>query len=129
MEAHQHHHHQSAHARLKIAVFTASDTRTPETDESGRVIKEALERAGHVVEHYEVVPDSPVASKQSCLAAPLYSKVGITTRILLTSGPRLAACDPRSSLTGYIPENHCCEPMDCSDSQEPQQRANADTHR
>jgi molybdenum cofactor biosynthesis protein B len=65
MEAGEHHHHQGAHARLKIAVFTASDTRTLETDESGRVIKEALERAGHVVAHYEVLPDSPERIRQA----------------------------------------------------------------
>jgi molybdenum cofactor biosynthesis protein B len=65
MAAHQHHHQQGSHARLKIAVFTASDTRTPDTDESGRIIKEALERAGHTVMHYEVLPDSPERIRQA----------------------------------------------------------------
>jgi molybdopterin adenylyltransferase len=40
-------------------VFTASDTRTPDTDESGRLIKDMLEKAGHTVVHYQVLPDSP----------------------------------------------------------------------
>ncbi len=58
MGADEHHRH-SAHAHLRIAVFTASDTRTPETDESGRLIKEMLQNAGHTVVHYEILPDSP----------------------------------------------------------------------
>jgi molybdopterin adenylyltransferase len=65
MAAHQEHHHQGAHARLRLSVFTASDTRTPENDESGRVIKEVLESAGHTVVHYEVLPDSPERIRQA----------------------------------------------------------------
>ncbi len=38
-------------------LITVSDTRTPETDESGRLIAEALRRAGHEVRGYTVVPD------------------------------------------------------------------------
>ena len=40
-------------------LVTVSDTRTPETDESGRLIAEALRRAGHEVKGYAVVPDEP----------------------------------------------------------------------
>ena len=64
MEAHEHHGH-GTHAHLKIAVFTASDTRTAETDESGRLIKTLLEHAGHTVAHYEVLPDSPERIRQA----------------------------------------------------------------
>jgi molybdopterin adenylyltransferase len=59
------HHRHDAHAHLKIAVFTASDTRTAETDESGRLIKEMLENSGHAVTHYEVLPDSPERIRQA----------------------------------------------------------------
>jgi molybdenum cofactor biosynthesis protein B len=52
------HHHHGTDAHLRIGVFTASDTRTAATDESGSLIKEMLEHAGHKVVHYEVVPDS-----------------------------------------------------------------------
>ncbi len=48
-----------AHAHLKLGVITASDTRDAASDESGRLIKELLEGAGHRVTHYEVLPDSP----------------------------------------------------------------------
>ncbi len=64
MEVHEHHHH-GARARLKIALFTASDTRTATTDESGRLIKQMLEGAGHSVVHYEVLPDSPDRIRQA----------------------------------------------------------------
>lgn len=64
MGVHEHHRH-GAHARLNIAVFTASDTRTKDDDESGRVIKEMLESAGHMVAHYEILPDSPERIRQA----------------------------------------------------------------
>jgi molybdopterin adenylyltransferase len=40
-------------------VITASDTRHAASDESGRLIREMLEGAGHRVTHYEVLPDTP----------------------------------------------------------------------
>ena len=65
MDTHEHHHREGSHAHLKVAVFTASDTRTPQSDESGRLIKEMLERAGHAVAHYQVLPDSPERIRQA----------------------------------------------------------------
>jgi molybdenum cofactor biosynthesis protein B len=58
MAVHEHHRH-GAHAHLKMGVITASDTRDAASDESGRLIRELLEGAGHRVMHYEVLPDSP----------------------------------------------------------------------
>jgi molybdenum cofactor biosynthesis protein B len=66
MSAHEHHRHGS-HLRLWIAVVTASDSRTPETDESGGVIRSMLERAGHTIAHYEVMPDSPERIRQAVI--------------------------------------------------------------
>ena len=42
-----------------MGVITASDTRHAASDESGRLIREMLEGAGHRVTHYEVLPDTP----------------------------------------------------------------------
>lgn len=42
---------------LRIAVLTVSDTRTLETDKSGGFIAEALQAAGHVLSHRQIVPD------------------------------------------------------------------------
>ena len=46
--------------QVRCAVITVSDTRTEETDESGRYIREALQAAGHVVSHYRIVKDVPL---------------------------------------------------------------------
>jgi len=42
-----------------LAVLTVSDTRTPESDRSGRRIRELLEGGGHRVVDYAVLPDEP----------------------------------------------------------------------
>jgi len=54
---HAHDSHEPIAARL--AVLTVSDTRTPESDRSGRRIRELLEGDGHRVLDYAVLPDEP----------------------------------------------------------------------
>jgi molybdenum cofactor biosynthesis protein B len=44
---------------LGFAVLTMSDSRTPETDTSGRFIREAVTSAGHQVVRYALVKDDP----------------------------------------------------------------------
>jgi len=41
-------------------VLTVSDTRTSDTDSSGRAIREFIERAGHQVTGFALVRDEPV---------------------------------------------------------------------
>jgi molybdenum cofactor biosynthesis protein B len=41
----------------RIAVITVSTTRTPETDVSGGIIRELLEKSGMEVSYYVVIPD------------------------------------------------------------------------
>ncbi|HVA40860.1 MAG TPA: molybdenum cofactor biosynthesis protein B [Candidatus Binataceae bacterium] len=65
MSAQQHHHH--GHKSLKVGVLTASDSRSVETDESGRIIRDLLTAAGHRVEHYEVLPDDPGRIRKALL--------------------------------------------------------------
>ncbi|MBL9101346.1 MAG: molybdenum cofactor biosynthesis protein B [Myxococcales bacterium] len=43
---------------VNVAVLTVSDTRTPETDTSGRTVMALLERAGHAVVRYAIVRDN-----------------------------------------------------------------------
>ena len=52
-------HRESAPESVGCAVVTVSDTRTEETDKSGQIMKERLERAGHVIVGYRIVPDEP----------------------------------------------------------------------
>lgn len=55
---HQHHKAQ-AKEPLSAWVVTCSDTRTPETDRSGDLIRDLLQKDGHTVLGREIVPDDP----------------------------------------------------------------------
>lgn len=55
------HEHRSDPRPVRCAVVTVSDTRTPETDESGRVARAGLEKAGHEVMAHTIVPNDPEA--------------------------------------------------------------------
>lgn len=52
-------HRDSAPERVGCAIVTVSDTRTPETDKSGQIMRDRLERAGHTVVGYQIVKDEP----------------------------------------------------------------------
>ena len=52
-------HRASAPEVVRCAVLTVSDTRTPETDASGALVRERLTAAGHEVVDYRIVPDEP----------------------------------------------------------------------
>jgi molybdenum cofactor biosynthesis protein B len=56
-----HEHKSQAPATVSAFVVTCSDTRDPAHDESGRVLREALEAAGHTLCGYKVVKDDPDA--------------------------------------------------------------------
>jgi len=45
-------------------VITCSDTRTPETDTSGALIKNTLREQGHMIAAYHVVKDEPSAIRK-----------------------------------------------------------------
>ena len=57
--AYQEHVRDSQHVVVRCAVITLSDTRTPETDKSGRKIRELLETEGHSVTLYRIIRDEP----------------------------------------------------------------------
>ena len=52
-------HRAAAPDSIRCAVLTISDTRTPDTDASGDLIKETLKLAGHKIVAYQIVPDDP----------------------------------------------------------------------
>ncbi len=52
-------HREAAPDSVRCAILTVSDTRTTETDTSGALIRQLLIATGHVVVHYEIVPDEP----------------------------------------------------------------------
>ena len=45
---------------IECGIITCSDTRTPETDKSGQLIRELLTQEGHRIGAYHVVKDEPV---------------------------------------------------------------------
>ncbi|MFZ1768784.1 MAG: molybdopterin-binding protein, partial [Caldilinea sp.] len=45
--------------RVPLEIVTVSDTRTPETDVSGKLIRELAEAAGHDIVDYRIVKDEP----------------------------------------------------------------------
>ena len=56
-----HEHKEHAPTSVRCGVITSSDSRTPETDDSGRLIKDLLLKAGHTVLFYAVVKDDAKA--------------------------------------------------------------------
>jgi molybdopterin adenylyltransferase len=81
-------HHRHGHKSLKVGVLTASDSRSVENDESGRVIRELLTAAGHRVEHYEVLPDDPGRIRKALL-----DHLQTLDAIIVNGGTGIAARD------------------------------------
>ena len=80
-----------AHSEPKVArvqVVTISDTRTLETDESGKLCVELLAKAGHVVAGRTVVPDDPARVEALCR-----SVAGEVDAIVLNGGTGVAPRD------------------------------------
>jgi molybdenum cofactor biosynthesis protein B len=57
-------HRAAAPTAIGCAILTVSDTRTPETDTSGALIRELLTAAGHTVVAYQIVPDEPALIRE-----------------------------------------------------------------
>ncbi|UPT60305.1 molybdenum cofactor biosynthesis protein [Geobacillus thermoleovorans] len=60
-------HKQEAPQTVRCKVITVSDTRTEETDQSGRLMIELLTEAGHEVVGYEIVKDEADAIREAVL--------------------------------------------------------------
>jgi molybdenum cofactor biosynthesis protein B len=82
-------HRAAAPERVGCAIITVSDTRTPETDKSGALMRERLEAAGHVIVGYAIVKDEPeqivatldrFAAQPNCQAILFNGGTGIARR-------------------------------------------------
>ncbi|HAQ08864.1 MAG TPA: molybdenum cofactor biosynthesis protein [Bacillus bacterium] len=60
-------HKQAAPKQVRCKVITVSDTRNPETDRSGRLMKEMLAEAGHSIVEYVIVKDEAELIKTEVL--------------------------------------------------------------
>ena len=56
---HADHKHHARNIRARVHVVTVSDTRTPDDDESGAFIKEAIAMEGHALAGYALLKDEP----------------------------------------------------------------------
>jgi molybdenum cofactor biosynthesis protein B len=54
-----HAHSESERSTVRVFTVTVSDTRSPETDEGGRRLREALARAGFSLAEHRIVTDDP----------------------------------------------------------------------
>lgn len=77
-------------ASIACFVLTVSDTRTAETDTSGRAIRELLEAAGHRVSGHAIVRDEPSRVRETVLAQ---CANGATQVIITTGGTGVTSRD------------------------------------
>ena len=89
MTASTHRQQAQTQGSVPIAIVTVSDTRTPETDESGATIRRLAEAAGHAIVDYRIVKDEPAAVQQALddFAA------GATRVIIFNGGTGISARD------------------------------------
>ena len=59
MSSEEHRHKAESQGSIPLAIVTVSDTRTPETDISGQIIRTLVEAAGHWVSGHRIVKDEP----------------------------------------------------------------------
>ena len=87
--SHQEHRDQ-APDRIRCAVITVSDTRTPDNDTSGQYMQEALTREGHAVSAYMIVKDEPEQIRQ---LIQHHMQATETDAVLLSGGTGLSSRD------------------------------------
>jgi molybdenum cofactor biosynthesis protein B len=75
---------------VDVAVITVSDTRSPDTDRSGRLIQSLLAEAGHRIARYQILPDEPAQIQQAVLELCQQSSVDA---VILNGGTGIAPRD------------------------------------
>ena len=75
-------HKAQAPASVTCSVLTVSDSRTVDTDTSGRAIRQMLEDAGHVITGHAIVKDEPEQVTSSVRARLADAK----TEVIITTG-------------------------------------------
>ncbi|MDZ5713300.1 MogA/MoaB family molybdenum cofactor biosynthesis protein [Jeotgalibacillus haloalkalitolerans] len=83
-------HKKQAPRTVACKVITVSDTRTEETDKSGRQMKEMLQASGHEVAAYEIVTDEIILIQQAVKAGLMDDGI---QAVLINGGTGLAARD------------------------------------
>jgi molybdenum cofactor biosynthesis protein B len=83
-------HRRTLGAAVPCAVVTVSDTRTPATDTSGRLLCAGLERAGHPVVGYRILEDDPRVIRTHLRTV---RREGRARAVLVTGGTGIAPRD------------------------------------
>jgi molybdenum cofactor biosynthesis protein B len=83
-------HRREAPSSVSCAIITVSDTRTPETDKSGQLIRQLLEEKGYTVADYAIVRDEYDGIKALLRQAAANKSV---EAVLLNGGTGIAARD------------------------------------
>lgn len=83
-------HKQAAPSQVRCKVITVSDTRTPETDKSGKLMIESLETAGHKIVEYVIVKDEAEPIRSEVLKGSANPEVDV---ILTNGGTGIARRD------------------------------------
>jgi molybdopterin adenylyltransferase len=83
-------HREASPEKIRVAVLTVSDTRTPETDTGGNVIVELMRGAGHEISHREIVKDD--APRIEVVLQELLADAGVDA-VITTGGTGISARD------------------------------------
>jgi molybdenum cofactor biosynthesis protein B len=83
-------HRKASPERVRVAVLTISDTRTPETDTGGNVIVDSMQKAGHEIVHREIVKDDAPRIKK--ILERLLADAGVDA-VITTGGTGISARD------------------------------------
>ena len=83
-------HREASPEKIRVAVLTVSDTRTPETDTGGNVIVELMQGAGHEISHREIVKDD--APRIEVVLQELLADAGVDA-VITTGGTGISARD------------------------------------
>ena len=85
-----HKHRESAPERIRVAVLTISDTRTPDTDTGGDTIEELMRAAGHEIVERDIVRDE--ASGIRTTLVDLLARADVDA-VVTTGGTGISARD------------------------------------
>ena len=80
--------HKKHRYTLRIGVITVSSTRTKETDKSGKIIMDEIERRGHKVCGYEVAKDSKLE-----ILSTLFSFLKECDAVIINGGTGISSRD------------------------------------
>ena len=83
-------HREASPEKIRIAVLTISDTRTPETDTGGNAIVELMREAGHEILHREIVRDDTPRIEE--ILEQLLTKVNVDA-VITTGGTGISGRD------------------------------------